>query len=499
MSTTASVIKALPRFVEADRDVGETLVLPPLANAPVSYEIAVTKSGCDEDTALTLNVRATDEGIGICHTFCIPSFRPRNYELLLKALSNTLGTSPPHNQRTNASVLDDLPFECLLTDPLHPDIIYGYGDPAVLRVEGHDINESGPRFYMVSTSNDAPNAFPIVTSKDLSHWEFRDFIFPRSHGPSWMREGKFGDAWAPEIFKVGDRYGCCFVGRHHDGDLCIGMAQSTSPTGPFIPAPEPLKRWGVIDPHVFTDDNGKAYLYWKADNNGIWPGLLLDFLHERPELIGKIFQTDADVRSAAFCTTLWPWTRTQPVMERFASLIDSVVCDFTGVESRLAAILTGEKSERAQSAIRLILETMKTPFFVQEINPLSFEVIGEPRKVLENDAAWEAHVIEGMFVTKKESYYTMVYSGNDFSNDSYGMGVARSRSPFGPFEKMPEKFLSSTRSWKGPGHPSIVKGLDDRDRLIFHAYADKAPAGYGQWRNALSIPISFNNGFAFTY
>ncbi len=34
------------------------------------------------------------------------------------------------------------------------------------------------------------------------------------------------------------------------------------PQGPYIPQPEPIKDVAGIDPNVFIDKDGQAYLYW---------------------------------------------------------------------------------------------------------------------------------------------------------------------------------------------------------------------------------------------
>ena len=51
----------------------------------------------------------------------------------------------------------------LLTENISPQILSGYGDPAVLKTD--------EGYYLVATSNDAPDAFPILHSDDLDHWE----------------------------------------------------------------------------------------------------------------------------------------------------------------------------------------------------------------------------------------------------------------------------------------------------------------------------------------
>ena len=47
--------------------------------------------------------------------------------------------------------------------------------------------------------------------------------------------------------------------------MALGVAVSDRPTGPFVDAigaPLVSDPWGNIDPTVFIDDDGKAYVYW---------------------------------------------------------------------------------------------------------------------------------------------------------------------------------------------------------------------------------------------
>ena len=48
------------------------------------------------------------------------------------------------------------------------------------------------------------------------------------------------------------------------------MATSSNPLGPFKAEPEPIKGSFSIDPAVFTDSDGKSYMYF----GGIWGGQL---------------------------------------------------------------------------------------------------------------------------------------------------------------------------------------------------------------------------------
>jgi arabinan endo-1,5-alpha-L-arabinosidase len=60
---------------------------------------------------------------------------------------------------------------------------------------------------------------------------------------------------------------------------------------------------------------------------------------------------------------------------------------------------------------------------------------GEAKTVLASGEKWEGGVVEGGWVTKRGDWYYLFYSGNAYCNASYAVGVARSKSPFGPFDK----------------------------------------------------------------
>ncbi|HEU5059227.1 MAG TPA: glycoside hydrolase family 43 protein [Kofleriaceae bacterium] len=110
-----------------------------------------------------------------------------------------------------------------------------------------------------------------------------------------------------------------------------------------------------------------------------------------------------------------------------------------------------------------------TPIFVQKLSPDGLTLVGERRTVLRNDQPWEGPVIEGGSVVRRGDWYYLVYSGNVFNSDKYAVGVARARSPLGPFEKRPEPILVTSDSWIGPGHGSLVR-VGDADWYVYHAW-----------------------------
>lgn len=76
--------------------------------------------------------------------------------------------------------------------------------------------------------------------------------------------------WAPDAAFKGGTYYLYFPVKDKQDIFRIGVATSTSPTGPFKAQPQPIPGSFSIDPAVFTDENGEAYMYF----GGIWGGQL---------------------------------------------------------------------------------------------------------------------------------------------------------------------------------------------------------------------------------
>ncbi|MFH9548217.1 family 43 glycosylhydrolase [Streptomyces sp. NPDC017435] len=121
----------------------------------------------------------------------------------------------------------------------------------------------GDTFYMYPTTDGfdgwSGTQFKAYSSTDLVHWTDHGVILDLGPDVSWADSR----AWAPTIAEKNGKYYFYFC-----ADASIGVAVSDSPTGPFKDAlDKPLLKAGqysgqMIDPAVFTDDDGQSYLYW---------------------------------------------------------------------------------------------------------------------------------------------------------------------------------------------------------------------------------------------
>jgi arabinan endo-1,5-alpha-L-arabinosidase len=467
-----------------------TLKSPPVAQYP--FTVRLTTGAAGQAFEITRDDHAAEAQTA--RRYELSGREQSDYLDFFERIARDFGTRLPRNRQESVAPAFKAPYRVLLDRNISPDIWYGYGDPAVTLVPAQRTGD-GDWYYLFATSNDAPNSFPILRSRTLESWEPVGFVFPEGRKPSWAADGLNGsDYWAPEMHIAGELYLVCFTARKKDGSLAIGLAWSSQPGGPFESDDAPLVSGGVIDPHLFVTRDGRTFLFWKEDSNDVWPALLSAFLHEHPDHVASLFPLSEDQRTASLALTLWPWVQTLEPMERFLVqqvLIEAVVEDFAGFRQRLQALISGDAHNEIAQPVRNILAALRTPVFAQEFDPRTRCLLGERVVVLENDQAWEAHLIEGIWVLEHEESFYMFYSGNDFSTPEYGTGVAMAASPLGPYRKMEQPLLRSSAEWVGPGHPSVARGPDGAPWLFLHAFFP-GEAGYKKFRALLAVPLAFN-------
>ncbi len=87
---------------------------------------------------------------------------------------------------------------------------------------------------------------------------------------------------------------------------------------------------------------------------------------------------------------------------------------------------------------------------------------------------WErdlGRVNEGPCVFRKGKKYYMIYSGNDFRSKNYGLGLAISDKPEGPWVKRADNpFLQRPDTLVGVGHNSFFTDKNGKLRIVFHAH-----------------------------
>jgi beta-xylosidase len=117
-----------------------------------------------------------------------------------------------------------------------------------------------------------------------------------------------------------------------------------------------------------------------------------------------------------------------------------------------------------------LVPQQKTGLVMQELTPDGLKAIGPRRRLLQNDCPWEGVLIEGPSMIYRAGYYYVFFSGNAYVDDTYAVGVARSKSLFGPYEKFPgNPILMSDKHFSGPGHQFLFEESPGRWTMFYHA------------------------------
>ncbi len=132
----------------------------------------------------------------------------------------------------------------------------------------------GTVYLYTGHDEDDANAFKMLnwqlyTSRDMVNWTDHGTVASLATFP-WAVQSN--DAWAPQVIaRNGKFYLYAPISVPSQPKNVIAVAVADSPLGPFKDAlgyPLIEKATGNIDPTVFIDDDGQAYLYW--GNPNLW-------------------------------------------------------------------------------------------------------------------------------------------------------------------------------------------------------------------------------------
>jgi arabinan endo-1,5-alpha-L-arabinosidase len=118
-----------------------------------------------------------------------------------------------------------------------------------------------------------------------------------------------------------------------------------------------------------------------------------------------------------------------------------------------------------------------TPIWGQALAANGVERVGPKVKLLQNDRPWEGALVEGPWIERHGGSYYLFYSGNAYYDARYAVGVARSASPLGPYEKRGDPILATRGAFAGPGHGSVVRGPRGDDLFVHHAWLASSIGG----------------------
>lgn len=108
--------------------------------------------------------------------------------------------------------------------------------------------------------------YHLFSSDDLVNWTDHGVIVTQSK-VNWVDSTSYS-MWAPDCVERNGKYYFYFPANNKLPDanghklFSIGVAVADKPEGPYIPQKEPIEKVQGIDPNLFIDKDGQAYLYW---------------------------------------------------------------------------------------------------------------------------------------------------------------------------------------------------------------------------------------------
>ncbi|MFN8257089.1 MAG: family 43 glycosylhydrolase [Bacteroidales bacterium] len=137
------------------------------------------------------------------------------------------------------------------------DKVYLYPSHDILAKEG----QGRPGWFCMED-------YHVFSSQNLTEWTDHGVIVSQDKVP-WTAPDAFS-MWAPDCIFRNNKYYFYFPAPAKDTiygkGFSVGVAVADKPEGPFIPESKPVTGVHGIDPNVFIDKDGQAYLYWAARN-----------------------------------------------------------------------------------------------------------------------------------------------------------------------------------------------------------------------------------------
>eukprot|EP01034_Spumella_vulgaris_P039166 gene39166-48376_t len=261
------------------------------------------------------------------------------------------------------------------------------------------------------------------------------------------------------------------------GGLKIGVTSDLNPaTGQFKYIGDALG--GTPAPWTPTDHDGSR---WAPEN------------YETPDGKGNyIFFSDSSTSSGGVHRLGWVYSHTGPNVGAYTKYaptfmdlglapggdIDSTV--FTDSDGKTYLVWKTDDNNVHDAACRVWAQEL---VFANE----KVEIVGKPVVLMDSTGLWWVEydpgmsLIEGPEIVYQNGYYYLFFASGRYCSDIYTEGVARSKSLFGPYEKMQSPLLNNgivgvAKNGKGeltqlvgPGHATYVKLDSGEWRIIFHA------------------------------
>jgi len=197
-----------------------------------------------------MRVKAS-QSTSVCVTSTVGRLRGNRRAVLKAALS--LGLLSAVMLSTRPGLADNPIVQTKFTADPAPLV---YGDTVYLYTSHDEDNATGFTMYN----------YLLYTSTDMVNWTDHGIVAGVKDPDKTWKWADGNNAWAPQVIFRNDKF-YMYAPFPKGGHMVIGVAVADKPTGPFVDAiGAPLinnpSSSNDIDPTVFLDDTGQAYLYW---------------------------------------------------------------------------------------------------------------------------------------------------------------------------------------------------------------------------------------------
>lgn len=226
--------------------------------------------------------------------YTIPHFTGYRFALFCYSAKTPGGHADFDYFRVSGDVAEN---ELLMSDGSNPIVKTMFTPDPAGYVDGDD-------FYLF-TGHDEPDArgykmrnWQVFKTRDMKHWENLGRVLDCGKVFPWAKPD---GAWASQAIKRGGKWYWYLAVFRKGGNSGIAVAVADRPEGPWrdaIGAPL-VEGGGYIDPSVFVDDDGQAWLFW--GNCGGKPGCWYAPLKENMyELAGEVKPVPGLMDESAF-------------------------------------------------------------------------------------------------------------------------------------------------------------------------------------------------------
>jgi len=111
--------------------------------------------------------------------------------------------------------------------------------------------------------------YHVFSSENLTDWTDHGTIVEQNK-VAWVKPDSYS-MWAPDCIEKNGKYYFYFPSTIKDSltnvrGFTIGVAIADKPEGPYVTQSLPIPNVRGIDPNVFIDKDGQAYMYWSQGN-----------------------------------------------------------------------------------------------------------------------------------------------------------------------------------------------------------------------------------------